>query len=143
MSARSLARLRESTSTPICSGEVLTTSRQYLPYFEAGSMDTAMVDIQYQGFSSSKRVADLAEIFDTNIAPHNFNGHLATFQSLNLCATVPNVRIMETDPLHVKWRDELFTEMPAFDGGYLDIPVGPGWGTELIETAARKYAYEL
>ena len=143
LSPQSLARLRESTSTPICSGEMLTTSRQYLPYFEAGSMDTAMVDVQYQGFSSAKRVADLAEIFDTNIAPHNFNGHLSTFQSLNLCATVPNVRIMETDPLQVKWRDELFTELPAFDDGYIDMPVGPGWGTELIEASARKYAYDL
>jgi L-alanine-DL-glutamate epimerase-like enolase superfamily enzyme len=86
-------------------------------------------------------VADLAETYELNIAPHNYNGHLSTFQSLNLCASVSNVKIMESDPDAVPLRDELFTAVPDIDGGSMHIPTAPGWGTELNEAAARRYAW--
>jgi L-alanine-DL-glutamate epimerase-like enolase superfamily enzyme len=40
----------------------------------------------------------------------------------------------------VPWRDELFTNLPEIKNGVMKIPTGPGWGTDVIETAARKYA---
>ena len=60
-------------------------------------MDTAMIDIRYQGLAEARRVADLAAVYDLNVAPHNFNGHLCTFQSLHLTTALANVRIMEYD----------------------------------------------
>ena len=63
-------------------------------------MDVVMVDVQWQGFGAAKKVADLAESYELTVAPHNYNGHLSTFQSLNLCASVSNVKIMESDPEH-------------------------------------------
>jgi L-alanine-DL-glutamate epimerase-like enolase superfamily enzyme len=86
-------------------------------------------------------VADLAESFELNIAPHNYNGHLSTFQSLNLCASVSNVRIMESDPEQTPYRDELFTALPEIKDGHMKIPTAPGWGTELNEKAAKKYEW--
>jgi L-alanine-DL-glutamate epimerase-like enolase superfamily enzyme len=139
--ARALAQLRAGTRLPICSGEQLLTARQYRPYLEAGAMDVVMVDVQWQGFSAAKKVADLAETYELNVAPHNYNGHLSTFQSLNLCASVSNVKIMESDPDAVPLRDELFTVGPDIDGGSMRIPTAPGWGTELNEAAARRYAW--
>jgi len=104
-------------------------------------MDVVMVDVQWQGFSAAKKVADLAESYELNVALHNYNGHLSTFQSLNLCASVSNVKIMESDPEHTPWRDELVTVLPTVTGGMMRIPEGPGWGTELNESAARKHAW--
>jgi len=138
---RALAQLKGSIRTPICGGEQLLTVRQYRPYFELGAMDVAMVDVQWQGFSAAKKVADLAETYELNIAPHNYNGHLSTFQSLNLCASVSNVKIMESDPEQAPCRDELFTVLPEITSGHMKIPTAPGWGTELNEKAARKYAW--
>lgn len=138
---RALARLRAAVRTPICSGEQLLTVRQYRPYFERQAMDVVMVDVQWQGFSAARKVADLAETYELNVAPHNYNGHLSTFQSLNLCAAVSNVQIMESDPDAVPLRDELFTALPEIKDGHLKIPTAPGWGTELNEKAARKYVW--
>ena len=138
---RALRQLKDSTTIPITSGEQLQTMRQYYPFFEQHAMDTVKVDVQWQGFSAAKKVADLAEMFEINIAPHNYNGHLSTFQSLNLTAAVSNVRIMESDPDAPPWRDELFTEVPQVEKSYIPIPTKPGWGTELDESAARKHAY--
>jgi len=139
--ARALAQLKSSVRAPICSGEQLQTMRQYRPYFELHAMDVVKVDVQWQGFSAAKKVADLAETYELNIAPHNYNGHLSTFQSLNLCASVSNVRIMESDPEQTPYRDELFTALPEIAGGHMKIPTAPGWGTELNEKAAKKYEW--
>jgi len=139
--ARALAGLRAAIRTPICGGEQLLTVRQYRPYFEAQALDVVMVDVQWQGFSAARRVADLAETYELNVAPHNYNGHLSTFQSLNLCAAVSNVKIMESDPDAVPLRDELFTRLPEVKDGHMTIPNAPGWGTELNEAAARKHAW--
>lgn len=65
----------------------------------------------------------------------------ATFQALNLCASVSNVRIMESDPDAVPRRDELFTVGPQIVDGHMTVPTAPGWGTELNEAAARKRAW--
>jgi len=51
------------------------------------------------------------------------------------------VKIMESDPEHTRWRDELVTVLPTITGGMMRIPEGPGWGTELNESAARKHAW--
>jgi galactonate dehydratase len=139
--ARALAGLRAAIRTPICGGEQLLTARQYRPYFEAQALDVVMVDVQWQGFSAAKKVADLAELYELNVAPHNYNGHLSTFQSLNLCAAVSNVKIMESDPDAVPLRDELFTRLPEIKDGQMAIPTAPGWGTDLNEAAARQHAW--
>ena len=55
----------------------------------------------------------------------------STFQSLNLCAAVSNVKIMESDPDAVPLRDELFTRLPEVKDGHIAVPTAPGWGTEL------------
>ena len=87
-------------------------------------------------------MADLAEVYDVNIAPHNYNSHLSTYQSLNLTASVSNVRIMESDVDSAPWRDEITTLVPEVNHGYIAIPSGPGWGCDLDEEAATRYAYD-
>ena len=81
-------------------------------------------------------------MYELNIAPHNYNSHLSSFQSLNLTAAVSNVRIMESDVDSAPWRDELTTELPEIENGWMTIPTKPGWGCDLDENAARKYAWE-
>jgi len=138
---QALAQLRDSTSIPLASGEEHFTVREYLPYFELRAMDTVLVDVQWQGFGPSKKVADIAETYEMNIAPHNPASELASFQSLHLCASVSNVRIMESDPEGVPWREELFTNIPEVVNGYMNVPTSPGWGCDLIEEAAVKYSW--
>jgi L-alanine-DL-glutamate epimerase-like enolase superfamily enzyme len=137
-----LAQVKASTWTTICSGEQLVTVRQFKPYFDLHAMDFVKVDVQWQGFSQAKKVADLAEVHDLNIAPHNYNSHLSTFQSIHLAAAVSNVKIMEYDVDSVPIRDELATALPSIEDGHMTVPRAPGWGCDLDEAAARRYAYD-
>ena len=123
-----LAQLKASTSTLLCSGEQHFSVREYLPYFELRAMDTVKVDVQWQGFGVAKKVADVAETYELNIAPHNPASELASFQSVHLCASVSNVRIMESDPEGVPWRFDLFTERPEVIRQLHDRPHRPRLG---------------
>ena len=96
-------------------------------------MDVASVDVIWNGFHQAKKIADLAETFEVNCAPHNYYSHLATFIAAQWCAAIPNARILEIDVDDVPWRDELVTAVPDIDAGELRIPSGPGWGIEVVE----------
>ncbi len=136
-----ILQIKESTSTKICTGENLYYMRGYMPYFERHAADIFMVDVPWNGFSQSKNIGGLAEVFQLNIAPHNYYSHLATFISASLCAVLPNVRIMEIDIDDVPWKDDLVTHKPEINAGNMQIPTGPGWGTELNEEELNKHLW--
>ena len=136
-----LRQIKDSTTTKICTGENLYYMREYLPYFECRAADVFMIDVPWNGFSPSKKIGDLANVFQLNVAPHNYYSHLATHMSASLCAVLPNVRIMEIDIDDVPWKDDLTTHVPEITDGYMKIPTRPGWGTELNEEAVKAHLW--
>ena len=48
---------------------------------------------------------------------------------------------MESDPEGVPWREALFTNMPEIVQGQMKVPTAPGWGCDLVEKAAIRYAW--
>ena len=139
---QALREVKDGTVLPICSGENLFGLRGYRPFFEARAMDVVMIDVPWNGFAQSKRIAELAESYELNVAPHNYYSHLSTLHSAHLCATVPNVRIMEIDVDDVPWKDELVDAPPVIDKGELVLPTRPGWGADLDEAALRRHVWE-
>jgi L-alanine-DL-glutamate epimerase-like enolase superfamily enzyme len=136
-----LLQIKQSTTTRICSGENLYTLRGYRPYFDKHALDVAMIDVPWNGFTQSKKVADLAETYELNVAPHNYYSHLSTLMSAHLCATIPNVRIMEIDIDDVPWKDDIMTEALDLKDGYLRMPTQPGWGADLNEREIAKHPW--
>jgi galactonate dehydratase len=120
---------------------MLYYARGFLPYLQMHAADVFMIDVIWNGFSPSKKVGDLAELYQLNLAPHNYYSHLATFISASLCAVLPNIRIMEIDVDDVSWKDDLVTHAPQVVDGFMAIPTRPGWGTELNEQAAREHPW--
>ena len=137
-----LQRIREATSTPICTGETLYYMRDFLPYFERRAADVFKVDVAWNGFAQSKKVGDLAAAYELNVAPHNYYSHLASFISASLCAVLANVHIQEIDVDDVPWKEELVTERPRVEAGRMAIPTAPGWGTQLRWDVALAHPWE-
>ena len=130
-----LAFIRRQGRETIASCESLYGHREFRRYFEAQSMDVAIIDIPWNGAWQSYKIAAMADAYEVNVAPHNFYGHLCTMMSAHFCASVPNFRIMEIDVDDVPWRDDLVTEVPQIENGMLKVPDRPGWGTDLNEEA--------
>jgi L-alanine-DL-glutamate epimerase-like enolase superfamily enzyme len=135
--AQSLALIRRDAPCPIASGETLCERRDFKPFFEAYAMDVAIVDVIWNGYMESLKIAAMADVYEVNVAPHNFYGHLSSVISAHFCAAVPNLRIMETDIDAVPWRDELVDTPPVIDSGEFVLPTKPGWGVEVNEAAVR------
>jgi galactonate dehydratase len=137
--ARALHHIRSHTTIPLASGECLFGRREYRPHFEHQSMDVAIIDVPWNGFGESLKIATMAETWEVNVAPHNFYGHLATMMSAHFSAVVPNFRIMEIDQDRVPWYDDLVTVHPKVENGFLHLSDAPGWGTEVNEDAVRAH----
>ncbi len=136
-----LKQVRQYIRLPVCSGENLYGTRGYRPYFEKHAMDIASVDVIWNGFHQSQKIADMAELYEMNVTPHNYNGHLSTFISAHWSASVPNLKMMEVDVDDVPWREELFTTLPKIKNGILEVPKGPGWGTEINEEVLKQHPW--
>ena len=137
-----ILQIKESTTTRICTGENLYYMREFIPYFELHAADVMMIDVAWNGFTQSKKIGDLAEVYQINIAPHNYYSHLATYMSASLCAVLPNVRIMEIDIDDVPWKNDLVTDPPNIVDGCMTVPTKPGWGTDLNEKEIAKHLWE-
>ena len=105
-------------------------------------MDVASVDVIWNGFHQAKKIADLAETFEVNCAPHNYYSHLATFISAQWCAAIPNARILEVRRRRrARGATSSTTALPEISAGELRIPSGPGWGVELNEDVLREHPW--
>ena len=137
--AKALHHIRRGTTIPVASGECLFGRRDYRPFFEQQAMDVAIIDTPWNGVAESLKIAAMADAYEINVAPHNFYSPLATTISSHFAAAVPNLRIMEIDNDVVPWYYDLLTVPPRIENGYLKIPTGPGWGTEIDEEVVRAH----
>jgi galactonate dehydratase len=136
---RALAYVRSTVRSPLASCETLFGRAQYLPFFEARAVDVAIVDVVFNGFLESLKIAALAETYEVNVAPHNFFGPLATLISAHWSASLRNLRTMELEVDDVPWRNELLTNRPEVVDGHLLLPNAPGWGAEVREEVLAEH----
>jgi galactonate dehydratase len=134
-----LATIRRSARVPIASCESLYGRRQYRPFFEHQAVDVAIIDVAWNGILESMKIAAMADAFEINVAPHNFNGHLGSLISAHMCAAIPNFRVMEIDIDDVLWKDDIVTNPPVIERGDLLLPSRPGWGADVDEAFVRAH----
>ena len=136
---QALSLIRRSARVPIASCESLYGRRQFRPYFENQSVDVAIIDVAWNGILESVKIAAMADAYEVNVAPHNFNGHLGSLISAHMCAAISNFRIMEIDIDDVRWKDDIVTAPPVIEDGDLLLPTGPGWGADVNEEFVRSH----
>ena len=139
---KALRQVKDSVNIPIASCEDLFTPRGYRPYFEARGVDVAVIDVLWNGFAQSKKIADLADAYELSVAPHNHYSPLSTLISAQWCRAIPNMRIFELDVDDIPWRDDLLTAAPTIKNGHLTVPDGPGWGADLNEEVVLAHGWE-
>jgi L-alanine-DL-glutamate epimerase-like enolase superfamily enzyme len=128
-----LLAAREQTTTRLCHGESLIRREQFRPFFQKHVTDVVMIETLSNGLSESRRIAEMAELYDVMVSPHNWMSPLGTLINAQLCATLPNVEILEIDLDDVPWKGELLTHPLEIDGGQLIVPDRPGWGADIVE----------
>jgi L-alanine-DL-glutamate epimerase-like enolase superfamily enzyme len=135
--APALAEIKRGAHCPIASCETLHGRREFKPFLDHYATDVAIVDVIWNGLLESAKIASMADVYEINVAPHNFYGHLCSAISATFSAIVPNFRVMEIDIDSAPWRDEFYTVVPTIENGDFILPTGPGWGIDINEKAVR------
>ena len=142
-----LALIRRSARTPISSCELLYGKRKFRPYFEQQSVDYAIIDVAWNGILELVKIAAMADAYEVNVAPHNFNGHLGSLISAHFCAAVPNFKVMEIDIDDIRWKDEIVTAPPVIEDGASRLAERPRAGAPMSTRNSsarirREHAYQ-
>jgi mannonate dehydratase len=136
--------IRQRASTPIAMGEVYVGAWEGLSLIEEHLVDYVRNDLAHcGGITTGKKIATACEpkgILTAWHGPGNISpiSHLA---NAHVSLSVPNFGIQEAT---VEWSSathEVFSAMPSFQDGYVNIADRPGLGLEVNETAAAKYPY--
>ncbi len=135
----SLAVIRNRAPCPVASLESVAHRRGFRPFLDAYAVDVAIVDVIWNGWLESMKIAAMCDAYEVNCAPHNYYGHLSSVIGAHFCAAIPNFAVMEIDIDGAPWRDELVTVAPRFEDGAFVLPEGPGWGCDIDEKGVAKH----
>jgi len=133
-----MARVASSTRTPICTGENLYTRFGFRELIQAQAADIVSPDLSKAGgLLEGRRIADLADLYYLNVAPHNIGSPIETVAACHLCAAVPNFLALEFHHLDNALWDSLLVGGSLIVDGHIAVPDRPGLGVALNEDAVR------
>ena len=136
--------VRQQAGTPLAMGEVYTGQWDGLFLVTEHLIDYVRHDLCHcGGITIGKKIAAIAEPYGILTAWHGPGNisPVAHMANAHVSFSVPNFGIQEHS---VGWSDahrEVFSALPAFQDGSIDIPDAPGLGIEVHEAAAAKYPY--
>ena len=87
-----------------------------------------------------RRIASAAETEHILVAPHNPNGPVASAASVQLCAAIPNFKILET-ARDMPWHDMVQKTPLKITDGFYELPTEPGLGIDLDEDVIAQRPY--
>jgi L-alanine-DL-glutamate epimerase-like enolase superfamily enzyme len=136
-------RLAHEAKAPVCLSERLVTRYQFREYIEKGAAEIVMPDLIWTGgVSETRKIAILAETYQTPVCPHDCTGPVNVFACAHICMNAPNAMLMETTRDYYEgWYGKFVAPNLNIQNGYLLAPEGPGLGTKLHpEVRERKDA---
>ena len=132
--------LRQRTDIPIAGGECEYLMAGFRHLLTNQCVDIAQPDIcAAGGLSEVKRIAALANAFQTNIIPHSWGTGIAFAAGLHLVSALDVVPgrlrmpppLLEMDRSENPLRDQLTTPLFQVEDGAVAVPTAPGLGVDV------------
>ena len=138
-----MAMVKNSTKTPICTGENFYTRFGFRELIQSQAADIVSPDMaKAGGLVEGRRIADFADMYYMPLAPHNICGPIGTFAMTHVCAAVPNFLALEFHHLDNALWSDLVKEGPLIVDGHIATGEKPGLGVTLDEGVAKEAAKE-
>jgi D-galactarolactone cycloisomerase len=134
---------------PIAGGEAEFTRWGFRPLLTERAVDILQPDVcAAGGISECKKIADMANAFGVRVNPHVWGTGVALAASLQLIAALPHnppglhalEPLLEFDRSEHPIRMAVLAEPIPQQGGWVDIPQGPGLGIEIDRAALATFA---
>lgn len=135
-------RLAERSPVPIATGEGYLSRFEFKPVLDVNGVEIIQPDVVHcGGITELRKIANLAETYNVEIAPHSPYGPVGHVASMHAVAPCRNFFIHEwegeDDALHKEFTNGTFPTINA--NGEVPLPEGPGLGIEVdsVELARR------
>lgn len=132
-SAGSYATLQSATTVPVATGETLTGQRSFRGLLERAGIRVAIIDMGWSGgLTEARKIAALADSYDTPFAPHDCTGPVSFAACVHLAMSQPNTLVQESvRAFQHTWYRDLATGLPPVVDGRVTLTSRPGLGVEL------------
>ncbi len=135
--------IKEATTATINTGESLFGLEEgFRPLIENNAVDMIHPDpLTSGGIRETKRIADFASMYGIPTAVHFAGSPVGCIAAVHMVATIKDFVAMENHAVDIPWWGDLATGLPKpiIQGGYIQVPSGPGLGLELNEEVCRQH----
>lgn len=132
-SPQALAEYARDTSVWVCASETLGSRWAYKDYLDRDAVHVVMADLCWTGgLTEGRKIAAMAETYHRPFAPHDCIGPVGFAAAVHMSFSQPNTLIQESVRAFYRgWYNELVTQVPRIEGGYVYPMEGHGLGLEL------------
>ena len=144
-STQTLAQFRREAGCPVAISEMLILRDHYRQILENHGADYIMIDPTWVGgISETRRIAELAQIYNVPILMHDCTGPLTLFSGLNVAMAVPGVTYQESVRAHIATvYPRLIDTEVVVENGKIAPSTRPGlgarWLPEIFDESRRSY----
>lgn len=133
-----MVKVRTAARVPIAAGENIYSRYGFRPFLEKQALSVIQPDMSKTGgLLETRKIAQMAEIYNVPMAPHGVASPLATMAYAHVCLTAPNVMLLEW----THYRNPLYTSLAqpvVLKEGFLEVPDTPGIGVALDDDAVKE-----
>lgn len=131
--------LRQVSNIPIAAGEGEAGVYAWRDFIERGCIDIAQIDLARNGFTVSKKIADMAESRGLRVVNHFYSTMINLAAGLHWLAARRTAFIFEYCVEETPIRTQLTKqEIRAIDG-FITVPEEPGLGVELNDEVVNRH----
>lgn len=129
-----LASLRRDIDVAVALGETAVGRRGFQPLLDQAAVDIVTMDVGWTGgITEARKIASLADMHGTPIAPHDCTGPVSLAVGAHLAMSAPNGLIQETARAFYRtWYDALADGFPTLVADRLYLNDRPGHGVTLL-----------
>jgi len=128
-------RLRNSTTTPIATGEDIYLKEGFKPLLEKGGVSVVHPDLLTSGgILENKKIGDMAQDYGVAMAVHMAESPIACMAAVHSIASTENFLALEYHSVDIDWWDDMVTGLPKplVNNGWIDVPNKPGLGIDTL-----------
>ena len=131
--------LSQASNIPIAAGEGEAGIYAWRDLIERGQIDIAQIDLARNGFTISRKIADMAEVRGLRVVNHFYSTPINMMAGLHWLASRKSAFIFEYSIAETAIRTKMTKpEIQAIDG-FITVTEEPGLGIELDEEAVNQY----
>jgi L-alanine-DL-glutamate epimerase-like enolase superfamily enzyme len=136
----SIGEVARATRSPIAVGETRGGRADFRHLIEMNALSMVIMDVTWcGGVSEARKIAAMAEAFQTPVAFHDCTGPVALTVSTHLALHTRNCWVQEiVRAFYYGWYHRFVTELPPIERGTITVPRRPGIGTALQPDVLRR-----